>query len=582
MRQRLRPNWVLGAVIFGATTAALAAAPVLAQDQSGIDRMVQQFKQVETRLGPAARFASSGWQSAFHFAHQWENFKASFPGALQPRSFTSHPLAAGPISFPDLSLSRLGGFNQSETSTAWCGTNAVVAFNDAHSGLTTFFIPESVFALGGPAPTQGFSFEGYSFSTNKGKSFTYKGNPSLSATPFTGTMGDPSVVCGDSSTFYLSTIFVDNTSGSDGVAVRKSNDGGQTWSAPTAIVLASSSTDFFDKPAMAIDASNTSRLYVAVTDAFENPTLCPGGDGKGTGFSIDLLVSTDAGSTWSSPIAVKTVCDESSPPAPAPEVTGAAVAVDPSSGKVYVAWEDFADLSTLAGFNSRQIEISSASPPVTSAQFAASETVVTAVHPVGDGGCLVGLQAAIRSNEFPKLAIGKGKANAGTVYVAWNDGDHPQPDNLAVCQTTFPGTYNFADIMLVSSTNQGVSWSAPIVVDRTGEAGTGAAPFTDQFNPAIATDRTGTVRVCWYDRRRDRNNFFIGRFCGSSAGGRPFSNQSVLPKPFQSTSSQDLVILDPVVGDYDDLTSDLTDANAGFVGGFAAAPAGFPQVFTDH
>lgn len=46
----------------------------------------------------------------------------------------------GAVSDPstDVALSRLAGFVQSETSTAWCGGTVVVAYNDSGSFLETF------------------------------------------------------------------------------------------------------------------------------------------------------------------------------------------------------------------------------------------------------------------------------------------------------------------------------------------------------------------------------------------------------------------------------------------------------------
>src|SRR5262245_7313501 len=66
-------------------------------------------------------------------------------------------LAAGRISDPAGDFaSRLGGFTQNETSTAWCNPNVVVGFNDSGSFLASGVT----------------SFNGLSRSTNNGGSFT--------------------------------------------------------------------------------------------------------------------------------------------------------------------------------------------------------------------------------------------------------------------------------------------------------------------------------------------------------------------------------------------------------------------------
>jgi hypothetical protein len=64
---------------------------------------------------------------------------------------------------PALLQSKLIGFTANESSTAWCGNNVVIGFNDMESLLESSF--------GAPI--------GYSVSTNKGASFTDKAFPTL-------------------------------------------------------------------------------------------------------------------------------------------------------------------------------------------------------------------------------------------------------------------------------------------------------------------------------------------------------------------------------------------------------------------
>jgi len=70
----------------------------------------------------------------------------------------------------------------------------------------------------------------------------------------------------------------------------------------------------------------------------------------------------------------------------------------------------------------------------------------------------------------------------GNVYVVWmdtrfNDADHN-------------------DILLSRSTNGGLTWSAPVVVDRTPRG-------VDAFTAAVDVDATGRVAVSYYDFRND-------------------------------------------------------------------------------
>jgi hypothetical protein len=95
----------------------------------------------------------------------------------------------------------------------------------------------------------------------------------------------------------------------------------------------------------------------------------------------------------------------------------------------------------------------------------------------------------------------------------------------------------------------------------------------------VATDKNGRIAVCWYDRRRDPNNFLIDRECGSSTdGGAKWSNKKITPKNYASVVAQDFLINPTYMGDYDQLTTDATDKKAGFLGGFVNTQAGNQNV----
>jgi hypothetical protein len=95
----------------------------------------------------------------------------------------------------------------------------------------------------------------------------------------------------------------------------------------------------------------------------------------------------------------------------------------------------------------------------------------------------------------------------------------------------------------------------------------------------VATDKNGRIAVCWYDRRRDDNNFLIDRECGSSTdGGAKWTNKRITPKNYPSVVNQDLEVATDYQGDYDALTSDATDKKAGFLGGFVNTQAGNQNV----
>src|SRR5215471_10235554 len=123
----------------------------------------------------------------------------------------------------DLDFSAYALYTQSETSTARCGNQVVVGFNDSGSEFETFFF------------NGGSSFSGASVSSDGGKTFQDIGfiNPGPNFSNFL--LGDPVLSCTDSSTFYFTQLmtFVDSTNiPQSAVVISKSTDGGNTWGDP--------------------------------------------------------------------------------------------------------------------------------------------------------------------------------------------------------------------------------------------------------------------------------------------------------------------------------------------------------------
>jgi hypothetical protein len=93
----------------------------------------------------------------------------------------------------DVQVSRFSGFVQSETSSAWCGSNVVVGYNDS----------ASLFQQSPTGPT----IVGYAVSTNSGNSFTGGRAllprvlpPGVTERHF---MGDPVVGCASKTNFFF-------------------------------------------------------------------------------------------------------------------------------------------------------------------------------------------------------------------------------------------------------------------------------------------------------------------------------------------------------------------------------------------
>ena len=455
----------------------------------------------------------------------------------------------------DFDSSRLGEFTQNETSTAWCGDVVVVGFNDSGSFGETL-----------PMPGIGLSFNGRARSTNRGRTFTDLGflNPGPSVD--LQLLGDPVVACTDAATFYYASLFLDFGPFTTSVSVSKSANGGLAFADPVKAVEKGLDTHFLDKEWMAADPTNPKNLYVTYTDFDSSGDIC-GFDG---GFpiqrlGIELVKSTDGGQTWGAPVKVSTGAESCTTTG---ATQGSQVLVD-GGGKVHVAWEQF----TLSGTGS---EIRIARSTDLGATFAASVKVAD-VNPAGEFG---DLQASIRINEFPTLAVDRsGGPRNGTVYLAWNDG------SLVASDGFFGFPYGFTDILATRSTDGGATWTSPVRVNSNVEPLSGPPAVkgrgTDQYMPGIAVDRNGLVGICYYDRSGDPLNFLIERRCGrSSDGGAHWNNfrEPVTPSPFLSLTNQDFLLAIDYMGDYDTLASDFTKAHRGFVGAYGDNGRGNPDV----
>jgi hypothetical protein len=513
---------------------------------AAVDRTLQSIKALYNKMPANKQILLDGTANAVRLADTWHTmgmrladptFKPRSASVLPPPSPGIIPVSATGAA-KDLTFSSMGGFTQSESSTARCGNNVVVGFNDSGSIFQTPY-----FFTG----TGGQSLSGFGYSSDGGATFTDGGpfdpGPGLGNFAF----GDPVVTCGNTNTFYFTELFDYSDSNFNpftAIGIHTSTDGGQTFGPPTPAVTKSGYTHSLDKPWSTVDPSNPKKIYVSYTDFDFSGTSAACGDNFRT--AIEFVHSKDGGVTWSKPVVAIEVCGNGA-------VQGSQMAVN-SHGTMYISW---VNLGVNFPLGPRTIQLSS---------FAGGTlTIPGTVDQVQPGGDSYYLQGEFRDFLDMAMAVDhSGGPGDGTIYVTWADGrDKIVPDPLAT-----QGYYAYDDIFLRSSFDSGMTWgfaATKVNSDIQSRIGSGH----DHYQSGVAVDKTGAVGVCWYDRRNDSENFAVQRYCAKSTDfGTTFPNVNTGLTAFAPTHGNDEFINSIYMGDYDQPGSDFLNQNPGFFSSF--------------
>jgi hypothetical protein len=519
-------------------------------------RLEQAAALLRTLPAPTRKGISGSAENLLHIATGFEKVEdRGLPHRPQQAAALAMPQPAAPskdaapgiqVSNPaaDGIYSVISGFTQSETSIAWCGETVVVGFNDSGS----FW--ESIFS-----GTGGVSFNGYARSINAGASYTDLGFLNPGANPLNFLAGDPVLGCASADTFHYASLFLtgDALNPISAISVSTSRDGGATFEDPVIAAGKDGFSHFLDKPWLAVDPSSGNKLYVTYTDFDVSGIIC-GVDpvfGPIPRVAIEFVRSTNGGADWSAPIVLQEVCSPIT--VQGLFVQGSQIAIGPA-GEVYVGWE-FYD----ADYVTRTIRIRRSGN--SGASFTAAVNV-TAVECVGD--CFA-LQGGFRAFfDLGSVAVDRsGGTFHGNVYLVYQSGGFEVPD-----AESFDGSYSYSDIWLRRSADGGQTWTAAVRVNTNPDPIPGGGG-TDQYMPYASVDNTGRIAVGFYDRRRDRQNFFVDRFFAVSRdGGASWFDGQEASRSFPAIHATDALINPFYMGDYDVLTSDATQVSAGFVGAY--------------
>jgi hypothetical protein len=504
-------------------------------------------------LGKARNLLSSGGQQ-FMLMHSRQaalarasRFDYADPGQQKAATLQAVGPYANDVMAPSDFISRLAGMTQSETSAAWCGTNAIIGFNDSGSFSETLF----------KGARSTLSFNGWTRSTDGGQTFTDQGPlvaqpkpPGFSAFHL---FGDPVTGCPEPSTFYYSSLAEGRTPARDvvsGISVSKSTDGGDTFDEHVLAAGKDGFEHFLDKEWMAVDGGPTASpeddvIHVTYTDfdfSFTSPA-CP--DDVRT--AIEHVRSVDGGETWSPPQVIDERCGGRF-------VQGSQVEADGNT--VYVAWERYG-----ADFVTREIRIRKSTDG--GATFG-NPLKVTDVTPVGDSFELQGLFRDFL--DLQGLAVDRsGGPSDGDVYLTFQDGSRvTQRDPVDAsftggCLGDFQDPrYCFGDVYVTRS-SIGRVWSPPVMINQPDGQ-------TDQFMPAVEVGSDGTVWAHYYDRSTDARNFLIRAVLATSTDGGDTWTETFLTEGTgfaPVTGWQDFFVNPFYMGDYQTVAVDQTGGLSG-------------------
>lgn len=303
------------------------------------------------------------------------------------------------------------------------------------------------------------------------------------------TGADPGVRAGTNGMFYYSGLVFNRDSSGSAVFLARYVDGNNNQGANTVsyvdanIIATGGGTNFLDKPAIAVDIPRSGQtcsipasgdgsvpastipagnIYIAYTQ-FNGPE-------SSNVSSIMFSQSADCGGTWSAPVQISKMVGKQQ------TNQGAALAIDPATGNVYVVWRIFKSSGQPDALAGLALQYS-------------SNTFTTIVNkqisPFDQGTTGV----SFRTNAYPSIAVD----NSGIVYVAWaqrgsstnkTTGGDARIQVLAGKPSYGSGTQI-----------KGMQFGGPVTVDDYQGRG-------HQIMPALAYS-SGNLNVAWYDFRDD-------------------------------------------------------------------------------
>ena len=239
------------------------------------------------------------------------------------------------------------------------------------------------------------------------------------------------------------------------ISVSRSTDGGDTWSNPKVLIADTDPTFFDDRPTVTADPTHPGRVYVAWDRVADTSTAT----NEHYQQPFYLARSNDNGATWETPRNVLDTAVNSG------TIGHQIVVLD--DGTLVDAFDYLDDTSNTFKITRSTNGGQTWGAPIMVSPLPAGWNIANAK--TGTTG--------IRNASLPLLAVGR---DGKTVFATF----------------PFQTTNGQQHVGFARSVDRGLTWSTPIVVDKTPIA-------TSSFLPVIAVTEDGRIGITYYDTRND-------------------------------------------------------------------------------